>query len=258
MRTEAVSEALQLSVQDACTGASGVALAFSGGLDSSVLAFLIKNLRPLTAYTVGFPGSPDMANAREASELLGLRWKPLELEATALRKEVRALLGLFPGLEPVPLSFELPLWIVLRRCRERAVLAGQGADELFGGYARYEGLEGERLERAMRDDWRVLTEETRPRERAMARRCGRTLHLPYTDRRVAEAIGALPRGDGGGPRRKERLRLVAEGLGLPEVLVDRPKKAAQYGSGIMAWLKREARAEGHRVGELLVRFTPTS
>lgn len=255
MRTRVLAEALRAAVRDVCRGAPDVALAFSGGLDSSVLGLLAKDLRPLTAYTVGFPGSRDLVNAREASVLLGLRWEPVVLEPATLREEIPALLARFPGLGPVPLSFELPLWIVLRRCRERHVLAGQGADELFGGYARHEGLEGDRLERALRDDWRVLMEETRPREATMARRCGKLLRLPFTDARVARATVSGGR-VGGGPRRKERLRLVAEELGLPPVLVERPKKAAQYGSGIMAWLKREAKTEGLQLGGLLAGLTP--
>lgn len=258
MTPEALQTALLAAVEDACSGEPPVALAFSGGLDSSLVAHLAQRVGPVRAYTVGFPRSQDLAHAREASDLLGIPWTPLELDDPTLRGEIQALLRHAPGLEPVPLSFELPLWTVLRRSREAVVLAGQGADELFGGYARYRGMDAGALDRALRVDWARLEEETLPRERAMASRWGKELRLPYVDPRVVSAASAVPALGRLTPRRKEPLRRAAARLGLPEPLVRRPKKAAQYGSGIMPRLERLARAEGQRVGAFLDGLIPTA
>lgn len=233
-----------------------MALAFSGGLDSTIIACLARDLTQLRAYTVGFPLSKDMENAREAAEMLGLRWRGLLLDDSILLKEAAEFLWFFPGTDPVSLSFELPLWALMRRCREVSVLAGQGADELFGGYARYEGLHGRALSDALDRDFVTLMERTLPREAEMARLNGKRLRLPYCDLGFLSVALAIPPEERIGPRRKELLRRVAESLSLPKVLVDRPKKAAQYGSGVMPRLKEIARGRGMRVEQLLLNFAP--
>jgi asparagine synthase (glutamine-hydrolysing) len=202
-------------------------------------------------YTVGFPSSTDLSNAEDACGALGLSLKALSLDDGKLVGEARSLLSHFPGLDPVTLSFEIPLWTLLRRCEESVVLAGQGADELFGGYARYMDMEDAALEEAMDEDLSTLLNETLPRERRMGELFRKDLRLPYCHPAVVTAVRSLPLGLKRGPRRKEALRRVARKLGLPPEVVDRPKKAAQYGSGVMGRLKAIAKKEGMAVRDFL-------
>ncbi len=251
MKLEPLLDALEESVREACTGTERVGIAFSGGLDSTVIATLARDVVDVRTYTVGYPRYRDMINAEEASTLLGLPWVPLPLDDRLLLREARGLLRRFPSLDPVTFSFELPLWILLRASEDSVILAGQGADELFGGYAKYEGLSGRELERDLESDLKGLMEATLPREEKMARERGKELRLPYCTARFASFVTSLPLEVRVGPRRKELLRRIAERLGLPKVLVERPKKAVQYGSGVMKRLRTLARREGEGVEDFL-------
>ncbi len=228
-----------------------LSLAFSGGLDSSVVAALAREVGSPTALTVGYPSVHDLAIASEAARLLDLDWRPLLLDDELLRQEATSLLEAFPDLDAIALSYELPLWILLQRAPSRLIAAGQGADELFGGYARYEGLDPEKLQEALEHDLDALLRVTVPREVAMARRHGKELRLPYCHPLVLGPTRALPPALRMGPRRKELLRRVAAELGLPSAIVERPKKAAQYGSGVMPALRRFAKTEGRSILEVL-------
>lgn len=248
-----ILKGLRCAVREMSAGAGARTVAFSGGLDSSVVAALARETGSTTAHTVGYPRSQDLANASEGARLLGLDWRPVLLDDGLLRHEACRLLETFPDLDAVTLSYELPLWILLRRTPDRLVLAGQGADELFGGYARYEGLKQAALRAAMERDVDTLLRETVPREKAMARGHERDLCLPYCHPRVLGPVQALPPAVRTGPRRKELLRRVGAELGLPSPIVERPKKAAQYGSGIMPALRRLARTEGRSILQVLRR-----
>ncbi|MFQ6013108.1 MAG: asparagine synthase C-terminal domain-containing protein [Thermoplasmata archaeon] len=244
---------LRQAVREMTENADSVTLAFSGGLDSSVVAFLAREHAKMTALTVGYPASQDLVNASEAARLLDLDWHPVPLDDDGVMRGGRSLLELFPDLDAVVLSFELPLWMLLPHAPTRLVLAGQGADELFGGYARYDRLEPGALRRALDRDVETLLRKTVPREKAMARRHGRDLRLPFCHPLVLGPARVLPVALRARPRRKEILRRVASELGLPLAIVERPKKAAQYGSGIMPRLRRLAKAQGLPIRDLLRR-----
>ncbi len=251
MRAEAALVALRAAIRDSVPDEGRVGVAFSGGLDSSVLASMASEVARVTLYTVGYPDYADVSNAQEASQILELPWIPIHLDDDILLMEIRNVLKHFPNLDPVTLSFELPLWILLQRVQERVILAGQGADELFGGYARYEGLVGEALSHAMEEDLGRLLRETLPREHRMARLCGRELMLPYCHAEVLEAVLPIEPDHRKGPGRKGLLRDVAAHLKLPDGIVKRQKKAAQYGSGVMPRIRRLAKDRGVHVGEFL-------
>ncbi len=55
--------------------------------------------------------------------------------------------------------------------------------------------------------------------------------------------------------RKYILRRLAEKMMLPETVVNRPKKAVQYSSGIQKVLKREAKRRNKGLNEFLESFT---
>ena len=216
--------------------AGNAALIFSGGLDSSLLGALAKPFHSLPLYTVGLPGCHDLRAASKGAEELGLPWKGIVMEEVQVRRGVvflREVLGLK---DPVPISFELPLYLACTSVPERTIVTGQGADELFAGYARYRSMSAWEREMALRQDLEGLLVSGIPREERMAAHFHKSLLCPYLCPSVREVASRFrveelisERGN------KLPLRSLAQQIGLSAA--DRPKKAAQYGSGIMKAMK---------------------
>ncbi len=111
----------------------------SGGLDSSVIAALAARAidRPLKTFSVGTEGSPDLAAARAVAEHLGTDHHELVFTADDL---ARVLPHVIKHLESVDIDLvrsAMPTHFaaMLARRHVKAVLTGEGADELFAGYA---------------------------------------------------------------------------------------------------------------------------
>ena len=256
-----------------------LAIATSGGLDSSVLAALIALHVDIPVYlvTASAPGAIDAERARRLAEHLGF---PL-IEIVLTHDTTRRLLDeLAPLLEPEPVDPELAAeWgipsdstrinpiraavgVVLLACAQEAsrfarrVVLGQGADELFGGYAKYVDAAPEEREVLLARDRAAVIGDGVARERKIADAAGIQFHYPYLDPRVVSFAKTLP-SDAlfRSGERKPLLRDVARRLDLPREIVEAPKTAAQYGSGAGALLAKMAKEEGLPQNDFLTRLS---
>jgi asparagine synthase (glutamine-hydrolysing) len=228
--------ALEESTADELSGVGEAAVAFSGGLDSSVVALLVlRRLERTTLYTVGMPGARDLSRSREAAASFGpaVKHVPIELDEKDVVDAASAIRRLIPGCGPLETSFLMPAYIVFLRCRQTAVFTGDGADELFGGYHRYLSMDDQTLVSSLGADARRLLESGIARNRVLASSAGKELRTPFLSNNVVGLASRIP------PEMKVRggvrklvLRRAAELLGLPPAISNAPKSAAQYGSSV--------------------------
>lgn len=222
---------------------NGAAVAFSGGVDSALVAWLAaRSSHPVSLYTVGLPEARDIAAARQASAVLGLAGRQIVIETgpdevlEAAGRIHRAL----PEATLLEVSFLAPAFIVFERASEGTVLTGDGADELFGGYNRYLRMDERELAESLERDIGALLAGGIQRNRSLAEAAGKRLGTPYLDPEVVSVARSIPpslrvfRGE-----RKAVLRRTAALLGLPPGICSAPKRAAQYGSGIHALLLKK-------------------
>ncbi len=83
-------------------------------------------------------------------------------------------------------------------------------------------------------------------------RHGIELRLPYLDRTVVNQALHLPReSTWDGTTDKKILRTLAQNLGVPVAIAQRPRRAPQHGSGILTALERSAHAQQTSLAALL-------
>ena len=117
-----------------------LAVLLSGGLDSSLIAALAaaEDGAALHTFTVGFgdPEFDELEPSRVVAQALGSEHHEVEVRAdvTADLPEIVRRLE-----EPLADPSAIPLWYVCRAAAAevKVALAGEGGDEVFGGYARY-------------------------------------------------------------------------------------------------------------------------
>ena len=118
-----------------------VGVFLSGGLDSSTVSALARRRvsGPLRTFSVGFEG-PDAVSelpaAREIADYLESDHHELMMDPEEVARDLGQIID---GLDtPLADPTAIPTWYMSRLARERVTVAlsGEGADEVFGGYAR--------------------------------------------------------------------------------------------------------------------------
>jgi len=224
------------------------AIAFSGGLDSSLLAALCKEAK---LYSAGMKGSHDIGQTKKAAELLGLQdnLHLHELTMDELETAIPCVINAIGSTDAMKVSIALPMYFASKDAHGdgiRVILSGQGADELFAGYKRYESMTAPELESALKKDLENIALNNLERDDAVTMANSVELRVPYLDRKVVElALGIAPELKIHNGVRKYILRLAASNI-LPDELVWKEKKAAQYSSGVYSAMEKLARKNGYR------------
>ena len=134
---EQLRELLSRSVRDQLIADVPVGCFLSGGVDSSILAYEgARATSKLKTFSMGFEGEPsELPYAREVANHLGTEHYESELPATAI--DFNKLKEWFD--EPFGDTSAFPTHAVAAAARQHVTvaLAGDGGDELFGGYRRY-------------------------------------------------------------------------------------------------------------------------
>ncbi|SEQ27301.1 asparagine synthase C-terminal domain-containing protein [Natrinema salaciae] len=225
-----------------------IAVAFSGGVDSALVAELLD--APL--YVVGFPDSHDVAAARSAADAMDRELTIVELEPADLERAVPEVARATGRTNAMDVQIALPLYLVGERVAADgfdALAVGQGADELFGGYEKVVRLDhrvdAETVRGAVREQVRSLPDQL-PRDVLTIEATGLEPVAPFLHDDVVDAALRLPDDLlADADERKRGFRRVAA-RHLPDEVAGRDKKAVQYGSLVARELDRLARQAGYK------------
>ena len=217
-----------------------VGVAFSGGVDSALLAKICSDLgKKVVLITVGFAGSHDIDFSRSIASMLGLTQKVTEIDESDFRAKlghVRKIIRCTNTSHIENCIAYLYIVSAAKQERLRTVLSANGCDELFCGYNGYRlvfdngpDALSKLMEEKIANEYQLMEEIS-----TVTREFGVAVKQPFLCPKFVEFAKTIPfelKITGSGDmQRKHVLRQVALQVGVPAESAMKPKKALQYGS----------------------------
>ena len=247
-----IDKLLRLSLVKRVDGLREVGVIFSGGVDSSYLALLLREMSEniplkITLYAVGVEGSKDVEAAIKASKSLNLPLEICEVTEDMIRESLPRVVHAIGDDNLMKVGVGLTTYFATKMVARdgiKVAISGQGADELFGGYKRYlKSFIDETLNFELRQDISNMYHVNLERDDACSMLNSVELRLPFLDEKLVELVLNIPDNKKivsmHDDMRKSFLRKLAFEEGLDYDIAYRPKKAAQYGTGIDKILRKK-------------------
>jgi asparagine synthase (glutamine-hydrolysing) len=232
------------------------ALAFSGGIDSTLTAlYMSESGVDLDLICVGIDARKEYMQAQAAADGLGMDLQIRQVTLKELEEAVPEIIRSVEDNDPLQVGVAAPLYFVAKSALEQGhetVLTGGGSDEVFGGYYKYHSAYLENPAAAAEMMFLDASQSWVTNYDRDAKTCidlGLNLLQLFTHPRVIDYGLSIPvelklPKEMNKPR-KAILRRLGQKHGLPEDAWAWPKKAAQYSTGVHRAMERLAKSRGH-------------
>jgi len=232
-----LAKLLESSVQENLEDRTAVA--FSGGIDSTVIACVAKKSSETGLFSAGTEESIDLKVAEEVSKIIELDLKKGIMGEEEILETYKKCKPVVPTGDLLKIEILVPVYKtaeLARNAGQEILLFGSGAEELFVGYDRYYGYmeEGKDIGAILNEEYKTLENREISWIKKVCWKFDIEARFPYYNRKLSDFVFSLPLETRIGDRdlKKNILRDAGKMLGVPDVVLKRRKKAMQYGSGI--------------------------
>lgn len=232
---ENISKELYQLLKDSCESCKSNTLALSGGLDSSIIAYFLKNRKP---NTVAIIAKDFVANDLTYCQRVSKEFEiPLTINQVSMEDILNAIeqsIKILKNFNDIEIRNNIVMYLAIKWAKEQnstGIITGDGADELFAGYSFLINKPQEEIEREIQRICSVMHFPTQKIGKAL----GIIVESPFLDKSIVEFAKTIPsefkiRNEGNKKYGKWILRKTFE-KNIPMQIAWREKSPMQDGSG---------------------------
>jgi len=242
--------ALKNAVKKELKSEKKVGLFFSGGLDSSIIGKILVDVgADVLPITVGEPKSEDVLFSKKTTEMMFRKHLLIRINEKNVKEAIPNVIKITGERDVITVSVGCVVYFAAKYASKfgvKTVFTGAGSDELFAGYKSHEIALRKGLEEVNKECKKRLEgiKKDIQRDKRICSYFGLNVKTPFLDKDVIEtALNIPPEEKISENEKKIVLRKLAKDIGLPSIVYNRKKKAAQYGTKVQKIIKKIARNE---------------
>jgi len=232
---EDVSKKLYQLLKESCESCKSNTIALSGGLDSTIIAYLLKERKPnaVTIIAKDFVAS-DLTYCQRVSKEFGTSLTINQVSTTDILSAIEDTIKILKNFNDIEIRNNIVMYMAIKWAKEQnsiGIITGDGADELFAGYSFLINTPEDKLEKEIQ---RVCTVMHFPTQK-IGKALGITVESPFLNEKIIEFSETIPskskvRSENGKRHGKWILRKAFE-KNIPMQIAWREKSPMQDGSG---------------------------
>lgn len=232
---EDVSKNIYSALEASCNSCKSNLISLSGGLDSSIITYFLKQRKPKTIAVIAEDFvSTDLTYCQMISKEMQLPLTIHNVKTTEILEAVEETIKILKNFNDIEIRNNVVMYIAIKWAKdngEKSIITGDGADELFAGYSFLINKPENELEEEIK---RVCSIMHFPTQR-IGDALGVQIESPFLDESVIELAKSIPanlkvKDEQGKRQGKWILRKTFE-KHIPQQIAWREKSPMQEGSG---------------------------
>ncbi len=189
---EDISKKLYDILKESCESCKSNSIALSGGLDSSIIAYFLKERRPKSIAIIAkdFVAS-DLTYSQRISKEFNIPLVINQVSTTDILNAIEETIKILRNFNDIEIRNNVVMYLAIKWAKDQnrsGIITGDGADELFAGYNFLINKSEEDLEREIK---RVCSLMHFPTQK-IGKSLGITVESPFLNERVIEFAKTIP------------------------------------------------------------------
>ncbi|MFB5636514.1 MAG: asparagine synthase C-terminal domain-containing protein [Nitrosopumilus sp.] len=232
---EEFSEEIYSVLEEACQETKSNVISLSGGVDSSIIAYFLKQRKPKTIAVIAEDFvSTDLTYCQMISKEMDLPLTIYNVKTTIILEAIEETIKILKNFNDIEIRNNVVMYLAIKWAKENgenSIITGDGADELFAGYSFLKNKSDEELEREIKRICSVMHFPTQKIGDAL----GVTVESPFLNEKMISLAEKIPvnlkvKNENGKRYGKWILRKTFEKY-IPQKIAWREKSPMQEGSG---------------------------
>lgn len=189
---EDISKKLYETLKESCESCKSNSVAMSGGLDSTIIAYFLKERKPNTVAIIAkdFVAS-DLTYCQRVSREFNIPLTINQVSTTDILNATEETIKILGNFNDIEIRNNVVMYLSIKWAKEQnssGIITGDGADELFAGYSFLVNKSEEELEKEIQRVCSVMHFPTQEIGKAL----GIAVESPFLDKKIIELAKTIP------------------------------------------------------------------